>query len=374
MAVGAIPLLPARAPPPPSRPNLLDFDFPALSAAVRDAGGEPYRARQLFAALHRFGVRDWDEIAPLPRALRRELAARHDLAAPRLAKRETSADGCDKLLFDSGDGGFFEAVLIPEERRATLCVSSQAGCALACRFCRTGVEGFSRNLTAAEIVGQVQAARALPRDEDAPPITNVVFMGMGEPLLNLAALAPALSILVAPDGLGLAPRRVTVSTAGIAPAILRLAATAPAVSLALSLHAADDELRSQLMPINRKYPLEQVLSACRAYIARSRRAHITFEYAMLAGVNDSEDCARRLLRLARSLRCKVNLIPFNGFPGAPFEPSSAATIADFRAFLTEGGIAATIRKTRGDSIFAACGQLAGQARGGKKIAVASAAE
>ena len=373
MAGGDISLLPARAAPPsPARPNLLDFDFPALAVAVRDAGGEPYRARQLFSSLHRFGARDWDDIASLPLALRRALAASYAVAAPRLAERKTSADGCDKLLFDAGDGGFFEAVLIPEERRATLCVSSQAGCALACRFCSTGVEGFSRNLTTAEIVGQIQAARALPRDESAPPISNVVFMGMGEPLLNLAALAPALSIITAADGLAFAPRRVTVSTAGIAPAIERLTALDRPVSLALSLHAPDDELRDRLMPINRKYPLAQVLAACRAYIARSRRAHITFEYVMLAGVNDSEECALRLLRLARSLRCKVNLIPFNGFPGAPFEASDADRIADFRAVLTAGRVAATIRKTRGDSIFAACGQLAGQARGGKKISIAVA--
>ncbi len=331
---------------------MLGYDRPALARFFERRGQKPYRAAQVFRRLHR-GQTPPQIYADLPKPLRAELEA--DSACPQMpvAADSTAADGTRKWLFDAGDARI-ETVLIPETSRQTLCISSQAGCALACRFCLTGKQGFSRNLSAAEIIGQLWQANML---QDRP-ITNVVMMGMGEPLLNLDAVLPALAIMTDARGYALAPRRVTVSTAGIVPAMARLAEAAN-VSLAVSLHAPSDELRDDLMPINRKYPLRALMEACRRHIKLRPRAFITFEYVMLGGVNDGEDCARGLIRLLGSVRCKVNLIPFNSFPGAPYTPSPPEKISAFRAALVAGGMTATIRKTRGDDILAACGQLAG---------------
>ncbi len=333
----------------------MNYDRAALAGFFERRGCKPYRAEQVFRRLHR-GEDPPAAFADLPRVLRNELIA--ETASPPLpaVSDSTAADGVRKWLFDIGDGRI-ETVLIPETSRRTLCISSQAGCALACRFCLTGKQGFSRNLSAAEIIGQLRRANMA---EDRPA-TNVVLMGMGEPLLNLDAVLPALSMMTDPLGYALAPRRVTVSTAGIVPAMARLTAEAN-VSLAVSLHAPTDELRDSLMPINRKYPLSALLAACRRHLQTRPRAFITFEYVMLRGVNDSPSRARELIRLLHGLRCKVNLIPFNIFAGAPYLPSSADTIAAFRAALVKSGVMTTIRKTRGDDILAACGQLAGEVR------------
>ena len=264
-----------------------------------------------------------------------------------------------------GGGAAVEAVLIPEARRSTLCVSTQVGCALACGFCRTGVGGFARNLSTAEIIGQLAFAR-----EAGFAVSNVVMMGMGEPLLNLPAVLPALEVMTAADGWRLSRRKVTVSTAGIVPGIERLRARCP-VALAVSLHAPDDNLRDELMPINRRYPLAELLAACRRYLADAPRDFITFEYAPLAGVNDSPAQAARLLELLRDVPAKINLIPFNPFAGARYRPSPPAVIRAFRDRLAAGGMTATIRKTRGDDISAACGQLAGRIESGRIVRFAA---
>ena len=335
--------------------NLLNYDRAALAGFFERRGCKPYRGEQVFRRLHR-GENPPAAFADLPKALRDELTA--EAACPPLpvASDSTAADGVRKWLFDIGDGRI-ETVLIPEVSRRTLCVSSQAGCALACKFCLTGRQGFSRNLSAAEIIGQLRQANMA----DGGRITNVVMMGMGEPLLNLDAVLTALSVFTDARGYALAPRRVTVSTAGVVPAMARLTAESN-VSLAVSLHAPTDSLRDSLMPINRKYPLSALLAACRRHLCARPRAHITFEYVMLRGVNDSPAHARELIRLLHGLRCKVNLIPFNIFVGAPYLPSSPQTIAAFRDALVKSGVVATVRKTRGDDILAACGQLAGEVR------------
>lgn len=335
--------------------NLLNYDRAALAGFFERRGQKSYRADQVFRRLHR-GEDPPAAFADLPRALREQLTAETACPPMPAASDTDSADGVRKWLFDIGDSRI-ETVLIPETSRNTLCVSSQAGCALACRFCLTGRQGFSRNLSAAEIVGQLRQARAA----DARRITNVVLMGMGEPLLNLDAVLTALSVMTDPLGYALAPRRVTVSTAGIVPAMARLTAGAN-VSLAVSLHAPTDELRDSLMPVNRKYPLSELLAACRRHLRARPRAFVTFEYVMLRGVNDSPSQAKALVRLLHGTRCKVNLIPFNIFAGAPYLPSSAAAVLSFRDLLNKAGVVATIRKTRGDDILAACGQLAGEVR------------
>jgi 23S rRNA (adenine2503-C2)-methyltransferase len=334
--------------------NLLNYDRVAMADFFEQQGEKAYRATQVFRRLHHDSPQSTDIFCDLPTALRTKLAQTTSYPNLPLASDHVATDGVCKLLFDVG-GDRIETVIIPESNRTTLCVSSQVGCALACRFCLTGKQGFSRNLSTAEIISQLRKAnRLLPPGKK---ITNVVFMGMGEPLLNLDAVLSALKIMIDTHGYALPPRRVTVSTAGVVPAMARLA-TLP-VALAVSLHAPTDTLRDEIMPINRKYPLDTLMAACHRHILNRSRAFITFEYVMLDGVNDSVACARALIRLLHGLRCKVNLIPFNIFPDTPYQPSPYEAIDRFRDVLMRGGVMTTVRKTRGNDILAACGQLAG---------------
>ena len=346
------------------RANLLDAEREAFCALFAGQGEKPFRARQVFARLHKNGGVEDDLSAclqDLPAAARQRWAQLAHIAEPPISAVSSASDGVHKLLFDVGGGQQVEAVIIPEARRTTLCISSQAGCALACTFCLTGRQGFARNLGTGEILSQLRAANRFLHRNGGGMISNVVMMGMGEPLLNAAAVLPALKLLTDPAAYALPPRRVTVSTAGVVPAMARLRELAP-VSLAVSLHAPVDELRDELMPINRKYPLEELLATCHAHIAGRPRALVTFEYVMLAGINDTPACARALVRLVHGLRCKVNLIPFNPFPGAEYVCSSKEAIYAFRDRLLKSSVMTTIRKTRGDDILAACGQLAGDVR------------
>ena len=336
--------------------NLLGYDRAALTDFFTHRGHKPYRAAQVFRRLHAGRQNPPDIFADLPKPVRAALVAETECPPMPVTADHTADDGARKLLFQVA-GGSIESVLIPERTRLTLCISSQAGCALACRFCLTGKQGFSHNLTAAEIIGQLRQASAIQTHR----ITNVVMMGMGEPLLNLEAVLPALRIMTDAHGYALAPRRVTVSTAGIVPAMARLG-EAVNVSLAVSLHAPEDDLRNTLMPINRKYPLADLMEACRRYLSLRPRSSITFEYVMLRDVNDDLACARALVRLLHGVRAKVNLIPFNPFDGAPYTPSSRETILKFRQTLVASGVVTTIRKNRGGDISAACGQLAGDVR------------
>ena len=337
--------------------NLLNDDRAALADFFQEQGEKAYRATQVFRRLHQAAQNPPDIFADLPKPLRARLLATTTCPDLPLAADNTASDGVRKLLFALDGTASIEAVLIPAANRLTLCISSQAGCALACRFCLTGKQGFARNLTTAEIIGQLRQTTQLLAAGQR--ITNVVMMGMGEPLLNLDAVLPALRIMTDPHGYALPPRRVTVSTAGIVPAMERLSETLP-TSLAVSLHAPTDSLRDKIMPINRKYPLAMLMQACRRHIHNRPRAFITLEYVMLAGVNDSTTCARELIHLVHGLRCKVNLIPFNTFPDAPFLPSPHYDVLQFRSILIKAGIMTTIRQTRGDDILAACGQLAGE--------------
>ena len=341
--------------------ELLGLDRAGMEIFFARRGEKKFRAVQLFRQLHQNGARDFARLTDFPVALRESLAdefGQGGLRAPDPVSDQASADGTRKLLFGmESRGDRVEAVLIPDGARTTLCISTQAGCPLACKFCLTGRQGFARNLSAAEIVAQLQAAS----DRAVGRITNVVMMGMGEPLLNLSAVLPALRIMTDPLGWALPPRRVTVSTAGIVPAMARLRAECP-TALAVSLHAPDDDLRSELMPINRKYPLAELMDACRRHADSAKRAFVTFEYVMLDEVNDSPGRARQLIRILNGMRCKVNLIPFNPFPGTEFKTSPQWRIRDFRNALSRGGINTTIRRTRGDDILAACGQLAGEVR------------
>jgi 23S rRNA (adenine2503-C2)-methyltransferase len=343
--------------------NLLGLPQDALEDLVVSWGDKPFHARQLMRWIHQRHVTDFGAMTDLSKSLRQRLADSAAVVAPKVVSRRDSADGTVKWLFESGSGQAVEAVFIPEPDRGTLCISSQVGCALDCAFCATGAQGFNRNLTAAEIVGQVwQANRELPRrDNDAADfaVTNVVFMGMGEPLANYRSVVPALRLLTSDLAYGLSHRRVTVSTSGIVPHIDRLANECN-VSLAVSLHAPNDALRDVLVPINRMHPIAELLDACWRYAASRAGRFITFEYVMLAGVNDSLSHADELARLLAGRPAKVNLIPFNPFSGATFERSDAATIASFQARLRGKGLVATTRKTRGDDIEAACGQLAGK--------------
>ena len=351
--------------------NLLGFDLDGLAAFCEGLGEKRFRAQQLFRWLHQKGESDFGRMPNLARSLREKLAAVAIVQAPALLSEQASADGTIKWLFDVGQGNAIETVFIPEDDRGTLCVSSQAGCAVGCRFCSTGHQGFSRNLEVAEIVGQLWFAERrlrerlqLPEGERA--ISNVVMMGMGEPLQNYGALVPALRVMLDDHGYGLSRRRVTVSTSGVVPMIERLQADCP-VALAVSLHAPNDALRSALVPLNRKYPLAELMQACVGYLQAAPRDFITLEYCMLHEVNDTPDLARQLVRLVRgqepgipALRCKLNLIPFNPFPESGLKRSSAARVAAFAEILREAGIVTTVRKTRGDDIAAACGQLAGE--------------
>lgn len=352
--------------------NLLGLDAPALTQLVGQWGGKPFRARQLQKWVHQRNTSQFDAMTDLARDFRAQLSAQCVVQPPTVLTQQRSTDGTRKWLFDVGQGNAIEAVFIPEDDRGTLCISSQAGCNVGCRFCSTGHQGFNRNLTAAEIIGQLWWARhELLKDIDdsrlagtdqaanTRVISNVVMMGMGEPLLNYEPVVTALRLMLDDNAYGLSRRRVTVSTSGVVPMIDRLAKDCP-VALAVSLHAPNDALRDQLVPLNKKYPLAELFAACERYLEYAPRDFITFEYVMLDGVNDSDQHARELIQLVRRIHCKLNLIPFNPFPASGLKRSTAARIKSFSQALNEAGIVTTVRKTRGDDIDAACGQLAGE--------------
>ena len=346
--------------------NLLDYDLEGLAAFCERLGEKRFRATQLFRWIHQKGAANFDDMSDLAKSLREKLKTCAAVSAPRVTFQHQSTDGTIKWLFDVGAGDAVEAVFIPEDDRGTLCISSQAGCAMACRFCSTGHQGFSRNLTVAEIVGQLWFAehflrRHLGREDRV--ISNVVMMGMGEPLQNYQAVLHSLRVMLDDHGYGLSRRRVTVSTSGVVPMIDKLGRDCP-VALAVSLHAPTDMLRDNLVPLNRKYPLQELLDACQRYLAFAPRDFITFEYCMLDGVNDTAEHARALVALVSAggrsrAWCKFNLIPFNPFPASGLLRSAPAAIAAFAKILGDAGIVTTVRKTRGDDIDAACGQLAG---------------
>ncbi|WP_153109357.1 23S rRNA (adenine(2503)-C(2))-methyltransferase RlmN [Propionivibrio limicola] len=343
--------------------NLLDFDAAGLTAFFASQGEKPFRAKQVLRWIHRFGQSDFEAMTDIAKSLREKLKTLAVVAPPAIVSDKLSDDGTRKFLFDVGAGNAIETVFIPEDDRGTLCVSTQAGCALDCAFCSTGKQGFNRNLAVSEIIGQLwQANRALGADPAGDRIiSNVVLMGMGEPLANFENTVTALRLMLDDNAYGLSRRRVTVSTSGLVPAMDRLRDECP-VALAVSLHAPNDALRDKLVPINQKYPLRELMAACVRYLEKAPRDFVTFEYVMLAGVNDSEAHARELLALTRGVSCKFNLIPFNPYPGSPFERSSAPAIRRFAEILMNAGIVTTTRKTRGDDIDAACGQLAGQVK------------
>ncbi len=379
-----------------TKTNLLDFTLKGLTAWFADIGEKPFRAKQVFHWVHQKGVADFDAMTDLAKDLRAKLHERAVVAPPAILSEHRSADGTVKWLFDVGVGNGIETVYIPEFERGTLCVSSQVGCALDCKFCSTGRQGFNRDLSVAEIIGQVWVAnRRLeelakeglpyrlqeaeeegetpsltspkgeedssggPPDDERRPVTNVVMMGMGEPLNNFVPVTDAMEIMLDDHAYGLSRRRVTLSTSGVVPMIRKLGERLP-VALAVSLHAPDDELRSKIVPINKAHPIESLLQACREYLAVAPRDFITFEYVMLAGVNDSPAQAKQLARLLLKCPSKINLIPFNPFEGSGFTRSSPEAVRKFQAILIEAGFVATVRRTRGDDIDAACGQLAGQ--------------
>ena len=350
--------------------NLLDFDLDALAAWCGAQGEKRFRVVQLFRWIHQKGESDFAQMSDLAKSLRDKLAAHAVVQPLKVISEQVSTDGTVKWLFDVGRGDAVETVFIPEADRGTLCISSQAGCAVGCRFCSTGHQGFSRNLSTGEIIAQLwfaehQLRKRLKTVQGNRIISNVVMMGMGEPLQNYSALLPALRVMLDDHGYGLSRRRVTVSTSGVVPMIERLQADCP-VALAVSLHAPDDALREQLVPLNRKYPLVSLMAACRAYLAAAPRDFITFEYCMLDGVNDSPDQARALIALVQGqgestrVPCKFNLIPFNPFPASGLTCSPRDRVMAFAKLLQDAGIVTTVRKTRGDDIDAACGQLAGE--------------
>ncbi|PIT72300.1 23S rRNA (adenine(2503)-C(2))-methyltransferase RlmN [Limnohabitans sp. JirII-31] len=351
--------------------NLLDFDLDGLAVFCERLGEKRFRATQLFRWIHQKGAQDFDQMSDLAKSLREKLKTCAQVQPLTPISQHDSADGTIKWLFDVGDGNAVETVFIPEDDRGTLCVSSQAGCAVGCRFCSTGHQGFSRNLTAGEIIAQLWFAEHFLRKKfntTERVISNVVMMGMGEPLQNYHALVPALRTMLDDHGYGLSRRRVTVSTSGVVPMMDRLGDDCP-VALAVSLHAPTDALRDNLVPLNRKYPLHELMDACRRYLAHAPRDFITFEYCMLDGVNDQPEHAQALIDFVKPKRgagepvpCKFNLIPFNPFPASGLTRSSAATVKAFAEQLSAAGIITTVRKTRGDDIDAACGQLAGDVK------------
>jgi 23S rRNA (adenine2503-C2)-methyltransferase len=357
--------------------NLLDLDAAGLVAYCDSLGEKPFRAKQLQRWIHQYNAADFDGMTDLAKSLRTKLKDRAAIVMPPVVSDHVSADGTRKWLVDVGNGNAVETVFIPEETRGTLCVSSQAGCAVNCRFCSTGKQGFSRNLSTGEIIGQLRMAefalRAALGRPHAPDnkgervITNVVMMGMGEPLLNYDALVPALRLMLDDNAYGLSRRRVTVSTSGVVPMMDRLGADLP-VALAVSLHAPNDALRDMLVPLNKKYPLRELMAACRRYLEVAPRDFITFEYCMLDGVNDSDAHARELLALTADVPCKFNLIPFNPFPESGLVRSKADRIKRFAQILIDAGVVTTVRKTRGDDIDAACGQLAGAVKDRTRVA------
>ena len=338
-----------------TKPNLLDLGLADCEALVARLGFKTFHGRNLFKWLHKHGVVTLDAMTDLPKSLRATLSEATEIRLPRMSADHPSADGTTKWVIELDDGQRVETVFIPEGKRSTICVSSQVGCALECAFCATARQGFNRNLSVAEIIGQVWHAS---RQLGASP-TNVVMMGMGEPLANFDAVVKAMDIMQDDLAYMLAKQRITLSTSGIVPGILRLREVSD-VSLAVSLHAPNDALRDTLVPINRKYPLAELLPACRAYVANDKRRKVTWEYVMLDGVNDSMTHAKQLIRLLEGVPSKVNLIPFNPFPGTDFETSPPERVEAFRQRLTRSGIFSMTRKTRGDEISAACGQLVGR--------------
>jgi 23S rRNA (adenine2503-C2)-methyltransferase len=362
--------------------NLLDLDAQGLVAYCESLGEKPFRAKQLQRWIHQYNAADFDGMTDLAKSLREKLKGRAIIGMPGIVSDNVSSDGTRKWLVDVGNGNAVETVFIPEETRGTLCVSSQAGCAVNCRFCSTGKQGFSRNLSTGEIIGQLRMAefalrasllgeaggRATGGDgKGERVITNVVMMGMGEPLLNYDAVVPAMRLMLDDNAYGLSRRRVTLSTSGVVPMMDRLGAELP-VALAVSLHAPNDALRDELVPLNRKYPLRELMAACQRYLEVAPRDFITFEYCMLDGVNDTEKHARELLAVTRDVPCKFNLIPFNPFPESGLLRSKQDQIKRFAQILMDAGVVTTVRKTRGDDIDAACGQLAGEVKDRTRLA------
>lgn len=356
--------------------NLLDLDPAQLIAYCGELGEKPFRAKQLQRWIHQYGVSDFAAMTDLAKSLREKLSTRAFVAAPTIISDHTSTDGTRKWLIDVGNDNAVETVFIPEESRGTLCISTQAGCAVNCRFCSTGKQGFNRNLSVSEIIGQLWMAefelRKTKGIESGPKgerqITNVVMMGMGEPLLNFEPTVTALKLMLDDNAYGLSRRRVTLSTSGVVPMIDKLSRECP-VALAVSLHASNDGLRDELIPLNKKYPLRELMGACKRYLEFAPRDFITFEYCMLEGVNDTDAHARELVALVRggvdgvsAVPCKFNLIPFNPFPASGLKRSQNLRIKAFAQVLMDAGIVTTIRKTRGDDIDAACGQLAGEVK------------
>ncbi len=349
--------------------NLLNYDGKGLVDFCAEIGEKPFRARQLLHWIHQVGTADFAVMSDLAKSLREKLATKATIELPAITSDYEAADGTRKWLLAVGSGNGIETVFIPEANRGTLCVSSQVGCALACAFCSTGMQGFNRNLTVAEIIGQLWIANnALGAnanndtgEQSNKAVTNVVMMGMGEPLANFDNVVTALDLMLDDHAYGLSRRRVTVSTSGLVPAIDRLRERCP-VALAVSLHAPNDALRDRLVPINKKYPIKELLAACQRYLPDAPRDFVTFEYVMLDGVNDTVAHAKELAKLVKDTPCKFNLIPFNTFPGIGFKRSTPEAVRVFRDVLMQAGYVTTVRKTRGDDIAAACGQLAGQVK------------
>jgi 23S rRNA (adenine2503-C2)-methyltransferase len=342
--------------------NLLGLTPAELEAFCISLGEKRFRAKQLMRWIHHAGADDFAAMTDIAKALRERLPEAATIAGPVVRRDTTAADGTRKWLLDVGTGNAIETVFIPEPRRGTLCVSSQAGCALECSFCSTGRQGFNRNLSVAEIIGQLWLAnRALKTPEAERPVTNVVMMGMGEPLANFDNVVAAMRLMLDDAAYGLSRRRVTLSTSGLVPAMDRLRDTLP-VSLAVSLHAPNDALRDELVPINRKYPIRELLAACVRYIEKAPRDFVMFEYVMLDGVNDTLAHARELASVVADVPCKLNLIPFNPFPGSGYRRSPSHAVERFKEVLLGAGLTTTVRRTRGDDIDAACGQLAGEVR------------
>ncbi|GHD62896.1 23S rRNA (adenine(2503)-C(2))-methyltransferase RlmN [Jeongeupia chitinilytica] len=363
--------------------NLLDYDAQALAELMVKYGEKPFRAKQLLKWVHQRGVADFEQMTDIAKSFRSKLAADAAVTIPGLLAEQIATDGTAKWLLDVGTGNGIETVFIPEDDRGTLCVSSQVGCALDCGFCSTAKQGFNRNLTTGEIIGQLwwannrlsaeQARIGAPLEEGGRVVSNVVMMGMGEPLANFDNVVAALRLMLDDNAYGLSRRRVTLSTSGLVPAMDRLRDACP-VALAVSLHAPNDAIRDEIVPINKKYPLKELLAACNRYLEKAPRDFITFEYVMLAGVNDQPEHARQLAALLRDVPCKINLIPWNPFPGADYKRSGRDAILAFRDIVIDAGYIVTVRKTRGDDIDAACGQLAGQVKDKTRRAEKHAAE
>jgi 23S rRNA (adenine2503-C2)-methyltransferase len=352
------------APAPSTKTNLLGLDKKAMEAFFVELGEKPYRAQQVLKWIHFNGLQDFHLMTNLSKELRQKLTETAEVEIPQIIYEKAATDGTYKWLLKLSDGNCIETVFIPEKTRGTLCISSQVGCILNCDFCSTGKQGFSRNLTTAEIISQLWIAiRKLSQMNGLHDhaVTNVVMMGMGEPLLNFDNVIPALNLMLDDHAYGLSKRRVTVSTAGVIPAMYKLRELSD-VALAVSLHASNDTLRDELVPLNKKYPLSELMAVCREYFKDDNRRSITMEYVMLNGVNDKPEHAKQLIKLLDGVKAKMNLIPFNPFPHTSYERSDTDTILRFRDILMKAGLNTTIRRTRGDDIDAACGQLVGQVK------------